>query len=193
MTALPAASVLTTPRLVLRPLELADAPDIQRLFPQWEIVRYLANRLPWPYPPDGALIHVRDRVLPAMARREEWHWSLRRRESPEALIGAISLMLGGDENRGFWIAPAFQGRRLMSEACAAVTEFWFEALGQEILRVPKAAANLPSRRISESAGMRLVGTTTRDYVGGPGLTELWEITRAEWRARQHGSEPTLHG
>ena len=45
---------LETPRLLLRPLVLADAAETQILFPRWEIVRYLANHVPWPYPPDGA-------------------------------------------------------------------------------------------------------------------------------------------
>jgi RimJ/RimL family protein N-acetyltransferase len=40
-----------TERLILRPLALADAAAIQELFPHWEIVRYLLNRVPWPYPP----------------------------------------------------------------------------------------------------------------------------------------------
>jgi ribosomal-protein-alanine N-acetyltransferase len=55
---------LETKRLILRPLELADAKQIQVLFPYWEIVRYLTNRVSWPYPPDGALTHLRD-VTPA--------------------------------------------------------------------------------------------------------------------------------
>lgn len=38
----------STARLLLQPLELADAPAIQRIFAQWQIVRYLANRVPWP-------------------------------------------------------------------------------------------------------------------------------------------------
>jgi len=58
--------VLTTPRLILRPLELADADAIQALFPRWEIVRFLASNVPWPYPADGALTFIRDRALPAM-------------------------------------------------------------------------------------------------------------------------------
>jgi hypothetical protein len=33
-----------TPRLALRPLELADAEQAQKLFPTWEIVKFLANR-----------------------------------------------------------------------------------------------------------------------------------------------------
>lgn len=37
---------LATPRLLLRPLALTDAPAIQALFPRWEIVRHLASRVP---------------------------------------------------------------------------------------------------------------------------------------------------
>ena len=36
---------LATPRLLLRPLELADAEQAQPLFAQWEVVRYLANKV----------------------------------------------------------------------------------------------------------------------------------------------------
>jgi RimJ/RimL family protein N-acetyltransferase len=43
-----------TKRLILRPVEIADAEQIQKLFPHWEVVRYLANRVPWPHPEDGA-------------------------------------------------------------------------------------------------------------------------------------------
>ncbi|CAI1925968.1 Uncharacterised protein [Serratia ficaria] len=70
----------------------------------------------------------------------------------------------------------------MSEACYAVTEYWFNVLGQERLQVSKAAANAASRRLSEKTGMRLVATERRDYVGGSMDTEIWSITRAEWNA-----------
>lgn len=50
----PGIPVLTTPRLVLRPVEIAHAPAIQRIFPQWEIAKYLAAKVPWPYPEDEA-------------------------------------------------------------------------------------------------------------------------------------------
>src|SRR5207237_1114224 len=55
-----AIPILVTPRLILRPLDLADAGAIQTLFPQWEVVRFLASRVPWPYPADGALTFIRD-------------------------------------------------------------------------------------------------------------------------------------
>ncbi len=49
--------------------------------------------------------------------------------------------------------------------------------------VPKAAANTPSRRISERQGMLLVETKESDYVSGRLPTEIWEITLEEWKAR----------
>jgi [ribosomal protein S5]-alanine N-acetyltransferase len=57
---LPPTPILETARLRLRPLQLEDAPAVQRLFPRWEIVRWLDAVVPWPYPEDGARIHLRD-------------------------------------------------------------------------------------------------------------------------------------
>jgi [ribosomal protein S5]-alanine N-acetyltransferase len=175
--------VLTTDRLILRPLELADAGAIQQLFPRWDIVRYLVADVPWPYPANGAETFLRDIALPAMEAGREWHWSIRPMTSPGELIGVVSLRDEPDNNRGFWIASEWQGQGLASEASAAVTGFWFGTLNRSVLRVPKAAVNKPSRRISERTGMRLVRTVEGDYVSGRHLTEIWEITKDEWRAR----------
>jgi [ribosomal protein S5]-alanine N-acetyltransferase len=174
---------LTTERLILRPLELADAAAVQALFPHWEIVRYLGH-VPWPYPADGALCFIRDKVLPGVEQGNEWHWSLRLQTEPERLIGEICLRDKADDNRGFWLGTAAQGQGLMAEAATAVTGFWFETLQRPVLRVMKAAANTRSRRVSERAGMRLVGTLERDFVAGRLPAEVFEITREEWRTRR---------
>jgi [ribosomal protein S5]-alanine N-acetyltransferase len=175
---------LQTRRLWLRPLTMADGPQIQLQFPRWEIVRYLNNKVPWPYPPDGAEHYLRELALPAMERGESWHWTLRRRAEPENLIGMISLLTTEGENRGFWISPAWQRQGLMTEACEAVTEYWFEVLKMPVLRAPKAIANEASRRISQRQGMRMVATQDRDYASGRLPSEMWEITAQEWRARK---------
>ena len=75
----------------------------------------------------------------------------------------------------------------MTEACAAVTDYWFEVLLQPVLRAPKAIANEASRRISQRQGMRIVATGDRDYVGGRFPSEVWEITAGEWSARKTGN------
>lgn len=186
---MPSLPTLTTSRLTLRPLELADAPAIQALFPQWEIVRYLADRVPWPYPADGALSFMRDVALPAMRQGREWHWTIRLLSEPQTLIGAISLSDEEDNNRGFWLAPQWQRQGLMQEACEAVTAYWFEVLQRPLLRAPKALLNLASRRISERSGMRLVEIIEKDYVSGRFPSELWEISREEWLRREAGGNP----
>jgi RimJ/RimL family protein N-acetyltransferase len=175
---------LETARLILRPLELADAEQVQKLFPKWEIVQFLANRVPWPYPEDGALTYYRDDALPAMARGDQWHWSLRLKSDPDQLIGSVALLKSEGDNRGFWLGLPWQRQGLMSEAVDAVTGYWFDVLGFLVLRAPKAIANTGSRRISEKQGMRVVAVEERDYVSGRLPAEIWEITAEEWRARQ---------
>jgi RimJ/RimL family protein N-acetyltransferase len=175
---------LQTDRLVLRPLDLSDAAPIQELFPQWEIVRYLRALVPWPYPPDGALVFCRDVAPPAMERGDQWIWTLRMKTNSTTVIGLIALMKEADDNRGYWLDPRWQRRGLMTEACEAVTEYWFNVLHFPVLRVAKAVANAASRRISERQGMRVVATMEQDYVCGRVPAELWEITADEWNARR---------
>jgi ribosomal-protein-alanine N-acetyltransferase len=172
---------LETPRLVLRPLELADAEQIQEIFPHWEIVRYLATQVPWPYPPDGARTYIRDIALPAIERGETWQWTLRLKSARAQIIGCIDLRTKKNDNRGFWLGLPWQRQGLMSEACDVVTDFWFETLKFPSLRAPKAIQNAGSRRISEKQGMRIITAEERDYVSGRFSAEIWEITAEEWR------------
>ncbi len=172
-----------TARLVLRPLAIEDAPRIQQIFPHWEIVRHLHNRIPWPYPPDGAENFLRGHALPAIERGDEWHWGLRLNSAPDEIIGAISLVRAEANNRGFWLGLDYHGQGLMSEAADWANDYWFNVLGFDVLRVSKSAANTASRKISQRQGMRLIGHELRHYVGGPAASEIWELTAAEWRGR----------
>jgi RimJ/RimL family protein N-acetyltransferase len=182
---------LETRRLILLPLTLLDAEQVQRIFPQWEIVKYLASIVPWPYPRDGALTHFRDELLPAVARGDRWSWSLRLKSAPEKMIGSISLQRNEENNRGFWIVPEHQRQGLMTEACEAVTDFWFNTLKFPVLRVPKAVPNTGSRRISQKQGMRVIRTEERNFVSGRYMAEIWEITANEWNARHRDRDLTL--
>src|SRR5262249_51106093 len=92
---------LETARLLLRPLALEDAEQVQALFPQWEIVRHLNAIVPWPYPPDGAFTYFRDTALPAIERGDQWNWTIRLKRDPGRIIGNIALIRSEHENRGF--------------------------------------------------------------------------------------------
>jgi [ribosomal protein S5]-alanine N-acetyltransferase len=181
---------LQTDRLILRPLELADAEQTQLLFPQWEVVKYLDAKVQWPYPADRAFTYYRDEALPAVERGEEWHWTLRLRESPEQHIGVISLFKGEGNNRGYWLGLPWHGQGLMTEAVIAVNDYWFDVLGFSVLRAPRAVVNIASRRILQKTGMRVIDTKESDFFSGRLLAEIWEITAKEWREnRAHRPVP----
>jgi len=178
---MPPIPTLRTRRLTKRPLELADAAAIEAIFPQWEIVRFLTAKIPWPYPAGETAAFLQNVALPAMQEGREWQWTIRRTIEPDTVIGVMHLMDSDEGNRGFWLDPHWQGQGLMTEACTAATDYWFDVLNKPFLRAPKAAANIASRRMSERTGMRLVATADRDYVSGRLRTEIWEITAEEWR------------
>lgn len=175
--------LFNTSRLILTPLQLSDAPAIQQLFPQWEVVRYLDSRVPWPYPEEAALTYVRDIALPAIAAGREWHWMIRLRVDPAQSIGSISLYDQPGNNRGFWLAPQWQGKGYMREACEVINAYWFETLLRPVMQVPKAVDNHASRRVSEHEGMQMIGMQQGHFVCGLMLKEIWEMKRTEWLSR----------
>jgi ribosomal-protein-alanine N-acetyltransferase len=181
--------MLETARLILCPLQISDADQVQVLFPHWEIVRYLNNRVPWPYPSDGAYTFYRDVALPAVENGTAWEWTLRLKAEPERVIGAIGLRKTETDNRGFWLGLAWQRKGLMTEACDVVSAFWFDTLECDVLRVSKAVANIASRKISTKQGMKVVSVEERQYVCGRLPAEIWEITADEWNARRNQTPP----
>src|SRR5262245_25737008 len=183
---LPSTPVLETPRLILRPLRLGDAPAIQRRFPRWEIVRHLAAHIPWPYPGDGAAHHV-EQCLDEMAHGKKLYWAITLKAAGEELIGRIDLWPDDGtsrDQRGFWLDPDFQGRGLMTEAAERVTAYAFEDLDWPQLWLSNAKANKASARIKEKQGARLVDELPGRCVGGEGLKQVWLLSRNDWLARR---------
>lgn len=187
-TPLPPTPTLETERLILRPLRESDTPAIQRIFGQWEVVRYLNAEVPWPYPDDGAATNMAD-CLAQRAKGEKLFWAITLKGSDE-LRGRIDLFPGDAtkrDNRGFWLDPDLHGQGLMLEAAEAVTAYAFEVLDWPELWLTNAEANYGSHRIKEKQGAVLVDVTPNVYVSGPGLRETWLLTRDAWLARKANS------
>lgn len=183
---MPPTPVLHTSRLVLRPVRSEDAPVIQRLFPQWDVVRWLDAKVPWPYPADGATAFVAA-CLEEMARGEKSHWAIVPRSGTADLIGLIDLWPddGVSRNqRGFWLDPAYHRRGLMSEAADRVTDYAFRELGWPHLWLSNAQDNHGSRRIKEKEGAQLVDLIIGRFIGGETSQMVWLLTRDTWLARR---------
>lgn len=176
---------LETERLLLRPIRESDAPRIQTLFPNPNMLRYMNAAIPWPYPEDGAITAVRKMIV-AMESEEEFPWAilLRGREE-EGLIGVIVLTPASDEDhRGFWLGEPFWGQGLMKEATTAVNDFAFDILGMEELLLNNAQPNVASHRLKEFAGAEIISISEANFVGGTFPQVQWRLTVDAWRANR---------
>lgn len=181
---LPPTPVLETARLILRPLEVRDTPAIQRIFGQWEVVRFLLAKVPWPYPDDGAAANMAE-CLEKRAKGEQFYWAITLKGGDDALIGRIDLRpdAGDHEMRGFWLDPKHRGQGLMTEAADAVTAYAFDVLEWPELWVTNAAANTASHRIKQKQGFELMELVRDQFVFGEDDKEIWRLTAESWRAR----------
>jgi RimJ/RimL family protein N-acetyltransferase len=183
---MPPTPVLETRRLILRPPRESDTPAMQRRFPQWEIVRYLHNEVPWPYPEDGCAQFMA-LTLGQLARGEKSAWAIVPKEGPDELIGRIDLWADDGERRdqrGFWLDPAFWGHGLMTEAADRVTDYALIELDWPHLWLSNAEINVASHRVKEKQGATIVDRTQRAYVYGDGVKVTWLLTREAWLARR---------
>jgi len=183
---MPPTPVLKTPRLILRPVRAEDAPAVQRCFSQWEVVRLLTAKIPWPYPEDGAAANM-PLALGEMERGEQCHWAVTLRGGDDELIGWINIWPDDGvsrDQRGFWLDPAFWGRGLMTEAAERVTEYVFLELGWPHLWLCNAETNAASQRIKEKQGARFIDRTPARYVSGEGVRVTWLLTREAWLERR---------
>lgn len=184
---LPPTPVLETSRLMLRPLEERDTPAIQRIFPQWEVVKFLGPAIPWPYPDDGAATNMRE-CLAKRAKGLQFYWAITLKGSDE-LRGRIDLWPldpSRRDMRGFWLDPLLHGRGLMTEAADAVTDYAFRVLEWPFLYLTNAVENRASARVKEKQGAVEIGREPFSYVSGQGEKQVWLLTREAWLARRPG-------
>ncbi len=179
-------SILETPRLRLRPLRLDDAPQIQSIFPHWEILEFMSATIPWPYPDSGAYDHLAA-TLPKIDAGQEYGWAitLKARQDDQA-IGIISLYPHREENRGFWLAQPYHNRGLMKEAVFAVNDFAFYKIGMHRLNLDNAEPNRASHRLKEISGAKIVAIDDDvPFIGGKFRRIRWQLTREDWEAHRH--------
>lgn len=171
------ATTLETPRLVLRPLALSDAPAIQKYFNNWNIIQNLSTVVPWPYPDNGAETFIASQ-LPHMEAGEIHLWALALKDASGEAIGIIEYRMktNAKGNRGFWLAEPYWGQGLMTEAVNAVNTFVFQTLGVESFVVCNAESNAASRRIKQKTGAQFLGHVDIAHHSGTVRSEQWRVT-----------------
>ncbi|MBN9000147.1 MAG: GNAT family N-acetyltransferase [Rhizobiales bacterium] len=144
--------IVRTRRLILRPVEIGDAPAIAAGLGDFEVTRWLA-RVPYPYTIEEAV-----RFLA---------WEQSQRDGGEdrvfgidldGFIGLVSLRgRGAMPVLGYWLSRDHWGRGLMSEAVAAVVAAAFADGTTETLRSGVFEGNERSLAIQRKLGFEIIG------------------------------------
>lgn len=171
-------------RLLLRPFEAGDAPELQRLVGHIEIARGTLT-IPHPYP-DGAAQQWIASHAPQFESDGHLHFAIVIRET-NALAGAIGLIVNREHARaeiGYWIGVDFWGRGYAVEAARATIDYGFAETGLNRIFGAHFSTNPASGRVLQKAGMRHEGTHRQAFrKWGEFLdAEMYAILRSEWEA-----------
>jgi RimJ/RimL family protein N-acetyltransferase len=102
----------------------------------------------------------------------ETTWAVRRDGTLAGMVGLHRLGNGGGE-LGYWMAPAFRGQGLLTEASRAVIDWGFSAggLGLERIEWRAVVGNIGSARAARTLGFRYEGLLRRALAGGTGTRD----------------------
>tara|TARA_B100001248_G_scaffold261335_2_gene252174 strand:+ start:2191 stop:2748 length:558 start_codon:yes stop_codon:yes gene_type:complete len=170
-----------TKRLFLRPIEIKDAKSYEEHFVDYEVVQYLGDHVPWPYPKGRVKEFIKGVILPAQGKTL-FYWGIFLADEPESMIGGIEIRkIANPDNRGFWLGRKYWGKGYMTEALIPVMDYAFEELGFEKMVFSNASKNPASSRIKAKTGARLIQKAPFSFVN-PAFTEkeVWELTKADW-------------
>ena len=184
MTPGPATPILDSARLRLRPVRGADASHFVRLLNDADVVHYLAM-VPFPYTQQDAakfIASARDGgPLPVGEA-----FAIEDRASGD-FLGVLGLRpdphLEGAGIIGYWLAKAYWGRGLMTEAVALALDYGFTTRGYRSISAAAAIANAASRRVLMKAGLQPVGSDGLHWLPArarPEASMTHVLTRDAW-------------
>lgn len=144
---------LTTERLDLRPLQPIDAEAFRVMTDEASITGVVAD-LPSPFTAADA-----NRLIVGQGDGRDGFWGLWPRDEP-ALAGTIGTHLVGDGEIeiGYWLASAWRGRGLASEALAAVLAALANAYPHRRIFAECRPQNVASWQLLERQGFAPDGT-----------------------------------
>jgi RimJ/RimL family protein N-acetyltransferase len=171
--------VLKTNRLLLQPVQMADAAAIAALACEFDVARMTA-RMPHPYTIDDA----RD-WIGQIAGSGETVFAI---AHDGELIGCAGYMPLDDARAeiGYWLGKPWWGRGLATEAARALVQDAFEAGGFEQIDTGHFADNAASGRVLEKLGFKYIHDEMRPCRarGGSVLSREFRLMKSGHDAEQ---------
>jgi RimJ/RimL family protein N-acetyltransferase len=168
---------LETQRLLLRPWEERDIPEVYRICQDADIQRY--TTVPSPYQLKDAEWFILDHCPKSAASGTTATFGVFLKESGR-VAGAVSLMgittISQDVRTaeiGYWGSPETRGNGYLTEAAQTVVRWGFGKLGLERIIWQAYAGNDASRRVAEKAGFTVVGLQRGSHTHRGERLDMW--------------------
>lgn len=145
--------ILSTKRLILRPVSLDDAPRIMQLAGEWEIAATTAN-IPHPYEEGMAEEWISTHTA-SFENKTGVNLAIVLR-SEDAFIGAIGLHLNKQHQLaelGYWVGVPYWNQGYCTEAAKEMLRYGFEDLDINRIQARHMTKNPASGRVMEKIGM----------------------------------------
>lgn len=145
---------LRSERLILRPMRETDAAAIVAALSDYEVTRYLTV-VPFPYTEADALewIGMQKPTVPGEA-----HFAI---ELPgEGMVGAVGIA----RELGYWLNRRYHGRGIMTEASAAVLDWHFSELPDDLVHSGAHVGNTASLGVQKKLGFIDTGAPSMRFV-----------------------------
>lgn len=179
-------TVIGTRRLILRPWEDADAPDLYE---------YAKDPRVGPaagWPPHTSVENSLEIIRGVLSQPETYAVVLRATGRP---VGSVGIMRTGSAQMsdteaeiGYWIGVPYWGQGLIPEAVRALLRRCFEELGCTGVWCGYFDGNGKSRRVQEKCGFTYHHTEVdKEWLGARRTEHYTHISREEW-ARISASE-----
>ena len=180
---------IETNRLLLRPFQISDANDVQRLAGDFEIADTTLF-IPHPYE-DGVAEQWISTHEENFKNGKELIFAITLQESKE-LIGSIGLILNKANEKaelGYWIGKPFWNKGYATEAAMAMLQFGFGELKLERIHAHYFARNPASGKVMEKLGMQYEGTLRKDIKkwGKFEDIKMYGILRSEYHSKYAGT------
>lgn len=176
---------LTSPRLILRPFHLGDAPRVQQLAGDRAVAM---STLMIPHPYTDGLAEAWIRTHPQnFANDQAVTFAITLPN--DILCGAIGLGLVREfhlAELGYWIGKPYWGKGYATEAAHTILQFGFETLGLNRIQATHFTDNPASGRVMEKIGMTYEGCRRQHTLkwGEFKDIKLYGLLKIDWQHRR---------
>lgn len=160
--------MLTTRRLIIRPVEMTDYDDICEYGLDEETGQYLLH---WPKTKEQIKTFIDDCIVAMKSDNIAWYEYVMQLTDDLKVIGNISLEVKGSEAEIGWVSnKGYWNKGYMSEAVDAVIEHAFCNLNIHKIIATCSDKNIASYKVMEKCNM------------------MWEDTEYDYKVLRHGDE-----